>query len=116
VRRVVKSIVEGAAVVRRDPETTKRALSIRMRIKDAKELDESYQQLRDFTQAKPYPSLDGFKAILGDLAIRMPEARNADRSLFVFSSVATSPGPRLHVTLVAPGSTDSDARSPVSKS
>ena len=78
VRCVVKSIVEGAAVVRRDPETTKRALSIRMRIKDAKELEESYQQLRGFTQAKPYPSLEGFKAILNDLAPRMPEARNAD--------------------------------------
>jgi NitT/TauT family transport system substrate-binding protein len=78
VRRVVKSIVEGAAVVRRDPETTKRALSIRMRIKDVKELEESYQQLRGFTQAKPYPSVDGFKAILNDLSSRVPEARNAD--------------------------------------
>jgi len=78
VRRVVKSIVEGAAVVRRDPETTKRALSIRMRIKDAKELAESYQQLRGFTQAKPYPSLEGFKAILNDLSKRMPAAKNAD--------------------------------------
>ena len=52
VRRVVKAIVEGAAVVRKDPETTKRALSIRMRIKDAKDLEETYQQLRGFTQAE----------------------------------------------------------------
>jgi ABC-type nitrate/sulfonate/bicarbonate transport system substrate-binding protein len=78
VRRVVKAIVEGASVVRRDPETTKRALSIRMRIKDAKELAESYQQLRGFTQAKPYPSLEGFRQILNDLAPRMAEAKNAD--------------------------------------
>ena len=78
VRRVVKSIVEGAAVVRRDPETSKRALSIRMRIKDNKELEESYQQLRSFTQAKPYPSLEGFKQILNDLGARMAEAKNAD--------------------------------------
>jgi NitT/TauT family transport system substrate-binding protein len=78
VRRVVKSIVEGAAVVRKDPETTKRALSIRMRIKDPKDLEETYQQLRGFTQAKPYPSLEGFKAILNDLSKRMPAAKNAD--------------------------------------
>jgi len=78
VRRVVKSIVEGAAVVRKDPATSKRALSIRMRIKDPKELEETYQQLRGFTQAKPYPSLAGFKAILNDLSKRMPAAKNAD--------------------------------------
>jgi len=78
VRRVVKAIVEGAAVVRKDPETSKRALSLRMRIKDSKDLEETYQQLRSFTQAKPYPSLDGFKAILNDLSKRMPAAKNAD--------------------------------------
>ena len=78
VRRVVKSIVEGAAVVRKDPETAKRALSIRMRIKDPKDLEETYQQLRGFTQVKPYPSLEGFKAILNDLSKRVPAAKNAD--------------------------------------
>jgi len=78
VRRVVKAIVEGAAVVRKDPETTKRALSVRMRIKDPKELEETYQQLRGFTQAKPYPSLEGFKAILNDLSKRAPAAKTAD--------------------------------------
>ena len=78
VRRVVKAVVEGAAVVRKDPETSKRALSVRMRIKNPKELEETYQQLRGFTQAKPYPSLEGFKAILNDLSKRMPAAKNAD--------------------------------------
>jgi len=77
-RRVVKAVVEGAAVVRKDPETSKRALSVRMRIKNPKELEETYQQLRGFTQAKPYPSLEGFKAILNDLSKRMPAAKNAD--------------------------------------
>jgi len=78
VRRVVKAIVEGAAVVRKDPETSKRALSLRMRVKDPKDLEETYQQLRSFTQAKPYPSLEGFKAILNDLSKRMPAAKSAD--------------------------------------
>jgi NitT/TauT family transport system substrate-binding protein len=78
IRRVVKAIVEGAAVVRKDPEIAKRALSVRMRIKDPKELEETYQQLRGFTQAKPYPSLDGFKAILNDLSKRLPAAKTAD--------------------------------------
>ena len=78
VRRVVKSIVEGAAAVRKDSEITKRALSVRMRLRDPKDLEETYQQLRGFTQAKPYPSLEGFKAILNDLSKRVPSAKAAD--------------------------------------
>ena len=77
-RRVVKAIVEGAAVVRKDPETAKRALSVRMRLRDPKDLEETYQQLRGFTQPKPYPSLEGFKAILNDLSKRVPAAKTAD--------------------------------------
>lgn len=77
-RRVVKSIVDGAAVVRKDSETTKRALAKRLRIKDDKELGETYQLLSGFTRPKPYPSAEGFKAILNDLAKRIPAAKNAD--------------------------------------
>jgi ABC-type nitrate/sulfonate/bicarbonate transport system substrate-binding protein len=85
VRRAVQSIVEGAALVRRDPETAKRALTKRLRIKDEKELEETYQLLRGFTRVKPYPSIEGFRAILGDLAKRLPAAKNADPKDFVDS-------------------------------
>ena len=78
VRRAVQSIVEGAALVKKDPETAKRALTRRLRIKDDKELEETYQLLRGFTRAKPYPSAEGFRAILGDLAKRLPAAKTAD--------------------------------------
>jgi ABC-type nitrate/sulfonate/bicarbonate transport system substrate-binding protein len=85
VRRAVQSIVEGAALVKRDPETAKRALSKRLRIKDEKELEETYQLLRGFTRAKPYPSIEGFRAILGDFAKRLPAAKNADPRDFIDS-------------------------------
>lgn len=83
VRRSVKAIVEAAAVVRSDADTTKRALKQRLRISDAKELDDAYQLLRGFTRAKPYPSVDGFRAILGDLTKRLPAAKNADPKDFI---------------------------------
>jgi NitT/TauT family transport system substrate-binding protein len=83
VRRAVKSIVEGAALVRRDPETAKHALATRLRLKDAKELEETYELLRGFTRAKPYPSVEGFRAILGDLVKRLPAAKNADPKEFL---------------------------------
>lgn len=85
VRRAVQSIVEGAALVKREPETAKRALTKRLRIKDEKELEETYQLLRGFTRAKPYPSVEGFRAILGDLAKRLPAAKNADPKEFLDS-------------------------------
>ena len=34
--------------------------------------------MRGFTRPKPYPSAEGFKAILNDLAKRIPAAKNAD--------------------------------------
>lgn len=85
VRRAVKSVVEGAALVKRDPETSKRALHKRLRLRDEKELEESYQLLKGFTRPKPYPSIDGFKAVLTDLAKRMPAAKNADPKEFMDS-------------------------------
>ncbi len=85
VRRAVKSIVEGAALVRKDPQTAKRALAMRLGLKDEKELEETYQLLRGFTRAKPYPSVEGFRAVLRDLAKRLPAAKNADPKDFVDS-------------------------------
>jgi NitT/TauT family transport system substrate-binding protein len=77
-RRVVKSIVEGAALVRKEPVVTKRALSARLNIKDDRELEEIYRLLAGFTRPKPYPSLDGFRAILSSLTNRMPAAKTGD--------------------------------------
>ena len=77
-RRVVKSIVEGAALLRKEPAVAKRALSARLHIQNEKELADTYQLLNGFTRAKPYPSLDGFRAILSSLMNRMPAAKTAD--------------------------------------
>lgn len=77
-RRVVKSIVEGAALVRKEPAIAKRALSARLHLKDGRELEETYQLLNAFTRPKPYPSLDGFRAILSSLTNRMPAAKAGD--------------------------------------
>jgi len=77
-RRVVKSIVEGAALLRKEPLIAKRALSARLHSKNQSELAETYQLLNGFTRPKPYPSLDGFRAILSSLMNRMPAAKTAD--------------------------------------
>ena len=83
VRRVVKSVIEGIHLMRTNPAVAKRALSRRMQIKDEKEIEDTYQLLKSFVQIKPYPTLEGFKTILEDLAKRVPAAKNANPKEFV---------------------------------
>ena len=78
VRRVVKSLVEGVHLIHTNPGLAKRAISRYMQIKDEKALEESYQQLKATAEIKPYPSAEGFKTILDDLAKKLPAARTAN--------------------------------------
>ena len=78
VRRVVKSILEGVQLIRTNPAVAKRAIARYMQIKDEKVLEESYQQLKGTAEIKPYPSAEGFKTILDDLAKKLPAARTAN--------------------------------------
>ena len=83
VRRVVRSVIEGVQLMRNNPAVAKRAIGKRMQIKDEKELEDSYQSLKSFTQIKPYPSLEGFKTIFAETAKRLAAAKNADPKDFV---------------------------------
>ena len=78
VRRVVRSVVEGVHLIHTNPGLAKRAISRYMQIKDEKALEESYQQLKATAEIKPYPSAEGFKTILDDLAKKLPAARTAN--------------------------------------
>jgi NitT/TauT family transport system substrate-binding protein len=78
VRRVVKSVVEGVHLIHTNPALAKRAISRYMQIKDEKSVEESYQQLKSTSEIKPYPSAEGFKTILDDLAKKLPAARTAN--------------------------------------
>ena len=83
VRRVVKSIVEGVQLIRTNPALAKRAIGRYMQIKDDKVIEDSYQQLKSTAEIKPYPSAEGFKTILDDLAKKLPAARNANPREFI---------------------------------
>jgi ABC-type nitrate/sulfonate/bicarbonate transport system substrate-binding protein len=78
VRRVVKSVIEGVHLIHTNPGLAKRAISRYMQIKDEKALEDSYQQLKATSEIKPYPSVEGFKTILDDLAKKLPAARTAN--------------------------------------
>jgi ABC-type nitrate/sulfonate/bicarbonate transport system substrate-binding protein len=83
VRRTVKPIVEGVQLIRTNPAVSKRAIARYMKIKDEKVLEDSYQQLKATAEVKPYPSTEGFKTILDELAKKLPAARSANPADFM---------------------------------
>ncbi len=82
-RRVIKSFVEGIHLASVNSEVAKKAFRKYMRLQQERELDDAYQVLRGFMQRKPYPTLDGFKAVFAELAEQIPAAKNADPKDFV---------------------------------
>jgi len=82
-RRVIKSFVEGIHLASFNSETPKKAFRKYMRLQQERELDDAYQILRGFIQRKPYPTLDGFKAVFAELAEQIPAAKNADPKDFI---------------------------------
>jgi NitT/TauT family transport system substrate-binding protein len=82
VRRVVKSFVEGIQLAATNSEFSKRAFRKYLRLQQERELDDAYQLLRSFMPRKPYPTVEGFKAVLAELAEQIPAAKIGDAREF----------------------------------
>ena len=83
VRRAMKSIIESIHLIKSNPELTKRAIRKYMRFKDDRDTDEAYQIMRDVTPRKPYPTVEGMKAVLDELALKLPAAKTAQPREFM---------------------------------
>ena len=82
-RRVVKSFVEGIHLAMTNAEVSKQAFRRYIRLQQDREQEESLQVLRSFLPRKPYPSIEGFKAVFAELAEQIPAARTADPKDFI---------------------------------
>jgi hypothetical protein len=69
----VKSIIEAIHVIKTNPELSKRTIRKYMRLKEN----------RDVSQRKPYPTSEGLKAVMDELAVKMPAAKTANPKDFV---------------------------------
>lgn len=83
VRRVIKSIVESIHLIKTNPELTKRAIKKYMRFTDDRDTDEAYQIMRDIAPRKPYPTIEGMKAVLDELSPKLPAAKTAQPREFM---------------------------------
>jgi NitT/TauT family transport system substrate-binding protein len=82
-RRVIKSFVEGIHLAMVNPEIPKKAFRKHLRLQQERDLEDAYQILRGFLPRKPYPTLEGFKAVFAELAEQIPAAKTAEPKDFV---------------------------------
>jgi len=82
-RRVIKSFIEGIHLATVNPEIAKQAFRKYLRLQQEREQEDAYQVLRSFLPRKPYPTLDGFKAVFAELSDQIPAAKTADPKDFI---------------------------------
>jgi NitT/TauT family transport system substrate-binding protein len=76
-RRAVKTIIESIHQLKTNPELAKRSIRKYMRFKDERDTEEAYQIIRDILPRKPYPTVEGIKTVLDELAPKLPAAKAA---------------------------------------
>src|SRR5262249_43371035 len=82
-RRAVRTIIESIHLVKTNPELAKRAIRKYMRFKDERDTEEAYQMIRDIMPRKPYPTVEGVKTVLDELAPKIPAAKTAQPREFM---------------------------------
>jgi ABC-type nitrate/sulfonate/bicarbonate transport system substrate-binding protein len=82
-RRVIKSFVEGIHLAMTNTEVSKQAFRRYIRLQHDREQEEALQVLRSFLPRKPYPTLEGFKAVFAELSDQIPAAKTADPKDFI---------------------------------
>ena len=82
-RRFIKAIVEGIHAYRTDRDFGLRVLRKYLKTSDQEILEETYDFYNDKVSPKPYPTVKGMQAVLGDLASRNPKAKDAQTSQLV---------------------------------
>lgn len=82
-RRVVKSMVEGIHLAMTNGAVVKQAFQRYIRLQQEREQEDALQVLRSFLPRKPYPTLEGFKAVFAELADQIPAAKTADPKDFI---------------------------------
>ena len=82
-RRAMRSIIESIHLLKTNPEFTKRSIRKYMRFKDDRDTEEAYQIIRDIMPTKPYPTVEGIKAVLDELSPKLPAAKTAQPREFM---------------------------------
>jgi NitT/TauT family transport system substrate-binding protein len=86
VRGFLRAFVEGIAFYKTHKNETAQMIKEFLRLKDDGIAEESYEYFSRLTPAKPYPSVEGVRTVLADMAATDAEARSVKPELFVDGS------------------------------
>jgi len=87
VKNFLRGYSEGIAMLSRDKEAGKRAISRYVRSEDPEVLEATWQYAIDTLERIPYPDPEGFKVVLEELARTRPEVAKARPEQFIDDSV-----------------------------
>lgn len=83
VRAFLRAFVEGIAFYKTSRSEAVPLIKEFLRLSDDGIAEESYDYFSRITPAKPYPSVEGIRAVLGEMAASSPEAKAAKPEQFV---------------------------------
>ena len=87
VAKVVRAFTEALHYIKTDKEGTKAIISKNLKTNDPEGLERAYQAYNAAFPEIPYPSAEGVKTLLDDMAPRTPKAATADPKSFVDMSL-----------------------------
>ncbi len=83
VERFVRALTEAIHYIKTDKEGAKAVVGKNLRVTDADSLERAYRGYAPIFPEVPYPTVEGVKTALDDLAPRSPKAATADPKTFV---------------------------------
>ncbi len=90
VRNFLRAYVEGIAYYKTHKSESVQMIKEFLRLKDDGIAEESYEYFARLTPAKPYPSVEGVRTVLAEMAATDPEVKGARPELFVDASFMKS--------------------------
>jgi ABC-type nitrate/sulfonate/bicarbonate transport system substrate-binding protein len=84
--RFVRAMTEAIHIYKSEKEWTKGVIGKYLRINDAENLERTYTSFQPLFPEVPYPSTDGVKTLLDDIAVKTPKAADANPKEFVDGS------------------------------
>jgi NitT/TauT family transport system substrate-binding protein len=87
IQKLTRAMVEAIHIIKTEKEYAKALIKKNLGVADPEGLDRAYKDYSNVFPETPYPTAEGVKAMLDDLAAKNPKAATADPKTFVDTSL-----------------------------
>jgi ABC-type nitrate/sulfonate/bicarbonate transport system substrate-binding protein len=85
--KLARAVVEAIHIIKTEKEYAKAIFKKNLGVADQEGLERAYKEYSSVFQEVPYPTPDGVKTMLDDMAVKTPKAANADPRTYVDPSL-----------------------------